>query len=297
MVAGMWTQTTHSGQAGDVRNLVQLNDDHPGFHDPTYRRRRDEIAQIALAHRVGDTVPDAPYTSEEQGVWRDVRSRLAPLQARLVCRQLLEAERAFPLGLNRIPQLAEINSRLAPATGFRMEPVTGLVRARTFLTTLGHHVFLSTQYIRHHSRPLYTPEPDIIHELIGHAASLAHPHVARANATIGNAAALADEDELERLERVYWYTFEFGLVEEAQQVKAFGAGLLSSAGELQQIEDGPKLCDWDLDRIAETPYDPTDMQPQLYVAPSFDRLLGDVEAWVLSGAWKSSKYRSRPAAS
>jgi phenylalanine-4-hydroxylase len=177
-----------------------------------------------------------------------------------------------------------------------MEPVMGLVRARTFLSALGRQVFLSTQYIRHHSRPLYTPEPDIIHELIGHAASLAHPRVAAVNACMGRATDLADEAELLRLERVYWYTLEFGLVEEAGAVKAFGAGLLSSAGELEQIECGPELRPWDLGAIAETPYDPSDMQPQLYVAPSFDRLLGDIEDWVESGAWARRPHRVSRAA-
>jgi phenylalanine-4-hydroxylase len=167
-----------------------------------------------------------------------------------------------------------------------MEPVMGLVRARTFLSALGREVFLSTQYIRHHSRPLYTPEPDIVHELVGHAASLAHPRLAEVNTCIGKAVDSADDSELLRLERVYWYSLEFGLVLEEGSVKALGAGLLSSAGELAQIESGPELRSWDLDAIAETPYDPTDMQPQLYVAPSFERLTSDIEDWVESGGWR-----------
>jgi phenylalanine-4-hydroxylase len=281
----MWMQNLGRSPAGDVRNLVQLNDEHPGFHDPEYRARRDEIARIALEHSSGDVVPDAPYTEAEHGVWRQILELLAPLQEDHVCREFLEASHRFPLDRQLIPQLSEVNSRLQAATGFRMEPVMGLVRARTFLSHLGRRVFLSTQYVRHHSRPLYTPEPDIVHELIGHAASLAHPRVAQVNACMGWAADIADNDEMLRLERVYWYTMEFGLVEESGGIKAFGAGLLSSAGELAQIEDGPKLGGWDLSTIAETPYDPTDMQPELFVAPSFDRLLHEVQVWVESGGW------------
>jgi phenylalanine-4-hydroxylase len=281
----MWMRNLGSGPAGDVRNLVQLGSEHPGFHDPEYRARRDEIARIALHHSTGDLVPDAPYTSAEHQVWAHIGELLAPVHERRVCHELLEASRRFPLERQQIPQLRSVNARLQAATGFRMEPVMGLVHAHTFLSHLGRRVFLSTQYVRHHSRPLYTPEPDIVHELIGHAASLAHPRVAQVNACMGWAADVADSDEVLRLERVYWYTLEFGLVEEAGGVKAFGAGLLSSAGELDQIEDGPRLEGWDLAAIAETPYDPTDMQPQLFVAPSFDRLLHDVQVWVESGGW------------
>jgi len=274
-----------SSPAGDVRNLVPLGSEHPGFLDPEYRARRDEIARIALHHSTGDLVPDAPYTPAEDEVWALIGELLAPIAERRVCQELLEAGRRFPLEKQQIPQLRSVNARLQAATGFRMEPVMGLVQARTFLSHLGRRVFLSTQYVRHHSRPLYTPEPDIVHELIGHAASLAHPRIAQVNTAMGWAANIADRDEMLRLERVYWYTMEFGLVEEAGRIKAFGAGLLSSAGELDQIEDGPKLEGWDLSAIAETPYDPTDMQPQLFVAPSFDRLLHDVQVWVESGGW------------
>ena len=167
----------------------------------------------------------------------------------------------------------------------------GLVKVRTFLSLLGDGVFPSTQYIRHHSRPLYTPEPDVVHELIGHMASLAHPGIADANRTMGRAARDASETELARLEHVYWYALEFGLCEQGGDLKAVGAGLLSSAGELGAIEDGPELRGWDLDAIAATPYDPTRMQPHLFVAPSFDRLTHDVIEWVRQGSWRDRSVR------
>ena len=273
------------GPALRIRELVRLNPDHPGFHDPTYRERRNVIAGIALDYRTGDPVPRAHYTDEEHGVWRQICQLLEPLHQRFVCRPLVDQTAAFPLDLVDVPQLVDLNCRLSAATGFRMEPVGGLVAARSFLEALGRGVFLSTQYIRHHSRPLYTPEPDIVHELIGHAATLAHPRIAAVSRAFGRAVELADDEQAERIERVYWYTLEFGLVEEKGQARAFGAGLLSSAGELAQINEGPALLEWDLDAIAETPYDPTRMQPHLFVAPSFDRMLDDLEAWLLTEQW------------
>jgi len=272
--------------AADVRDLVQLGREHPGFQDAEYRARRDLIAQIALRHSSGQPVPEAPYTQQEHDVWRDILQLLRPEHEKHVCEPILAMQRRFPLPRYGIPQLAFVNARLTPRSGMRMEPVMGLVNVRTFLSHLSSGVFLSTQYIRHHSRPLYTPEPDIVHELIGHMAPLSHPGIAEANRWMGRAAVTATETELQRLEHVYWYVLEFGLLEEGGELKALGAGLLSSAGELAAIEDGPVLRGWDLDVIAATPYDPTCMQPHLFVAPSFARLLDDVVEWVRRGAWR-----------
>jgi phenylalanine-4-hydroxylase len=281
----------HSNRAiaVDLRDLVCLNPEHPGFHDSLYRERRHTIARIAERYRQGSVVPTAPYTEDEHGVWRSVQQTLAPLHRRLVCSELVELAESFPLDPFRIPQLVDLNPRLEAATGFRMEPIGGLVEARHFLSALGKQVFLSTQYIRHSSRPLYTPEPDIVHELIGHAATLAHPRIAKVNQAFGLAADLADDEEARRLESVYWYTMEFGVVEEAGRPRAFGAGLLSSGGELAQLETGPQLLPWDLDRVATTAYDPTQMQPALFVAPGFHPMLADLVIWLESGGWRTPR--------
>ena len=272
--------------AGGASDLVALSPDHPGFSDDTYRARRDTIARIALDYRSGDAVPDAPYTADEHRVWAEVRRALSRAQADGACREVLELQAVLPLSDDRIPQLSDLNPRLEAVSGFRMEPVAGLVTARTFLRYLGRRVFLSTQYVRHHSRPHYTPEPDVLHELIGHAATLVHPGIAELNGLVGQAADVASADEMARIERVYWYTLEFGLVEEDGAPKAFGAGLLSSIGELTGYADHAALQQWDLDQMAQTPYDPTTYQTVLFVAPSFTRMLCDVVAWIRLGRWR-----------
>ncbi|MDG1478905.1 MAG: phenylalanine 4-monooxygenase [Myxococcota bacterium] len=273
--------------AGGRDNLVALDPNHPGFQDDVYRRRRDIIAQIALDYRTGQPVPEAPYTEQEHAVWRHIWQQLAPLHTDRICTELLELQQVVPLPRDHIPQLATLNPQLMEAAGFRMEPVAGLVSARVFLRYLGQRVFLSTQYIRHHSRPLYTPEPDVVHELTGHVATLIHPGIAELNRLLGLAAAVASDAEMQRLERVYWYTLEFGVVEERGALKAFGAGLLSSCGELAGFDCGPTLADWNLNTIAQTPYDPTAFQSTLFVAPSFTRMLVDVTRWVRSGGWRA----------
>jgi phenylalanine-4-hydroxylase len=262
--------------------LLQLDADHPGFHDQVYRARRNEIARAALEYREGDRVPGVRYTAEEHEVWAEVWRHLDPLHERYACAAYREAGERIALSRERIPQLAEVNAVIEPLHGFRMTPVAGLVAARAFLTQLGRGVFLSTQYMRHHSVPLYTPEPDVVHELVGHAATFADARFVALNRAFGKAAVRMahDAEAIERIGRVYWYTLEFGVVRERGALRVFGAGLLSSFGELGRFERDEELHSWDVDAIADTPYDPTMYQEKLFVAPSFDAVENDVSAWL-----------------
>ncbi|MCB9692071.1 MAG: hypothetical protein H6736_09675 [Alphaproteobacteria bacterium] len=191
------------------------------------------------------------------------------------------------LPTDRIPQLAEVNARLGEA-GFRMEPVAGLVDAAIFLRHLGRGVFLSTQYIRHASRPFYTPEPDVVHELVGHAASLLHPGIRATSRRFGECAERATPWEIERLTRVYWYTLEFGLVEEDGVLKALGAGLLSSVGELQRSVGDPDVerVPFDPERTVRRPYDPTSFQAIYDVGPGLEGTLATLDDWLDAGGWR-----------
>jgi phenylalanine-4-hydroxylase len=261
------------------QDLVELDPDHPGFRDPVYRARRNDIARLALEYRVGDPVPRIEYRDEEHAVWRKVWSELTPLHDRHACREYLESRDRLAIDRQVIPQLEDVNARLEPITGFRMVPVAGLVSSRAFLSNLGQGRFLSTQYIRHASQPLYTPEPDVVHELVGHACTLCHPALADLNRMFGAAAAHISDADLSLLERVYWYTMEFGLIAQGDGVKAYGAGLLSSFGELEHFRDA-EVRDFDPDEAAARPYDPTRYQAVLYRIADFGTLASDVRAWL-----------------
>lgn len=272
--------TLCSPHAGGADDLVVLDPDHPGFRDAAYRERRNTIARYALDYRDGDPVPHVTYTEDEQEVWRTVWRELGPLHEDVACRDYLDCCETVQLSRSRIPQLSDVNAILERETGFRMLPVAGLVSARTFLTYLGRDVFLATQYIRHHSRPLYTPEPDVVHELVGHAATLGHQRLAELNRLFGRAAEASSDSVVERIARVYWYTLEFGAVREDGGVKAYGAGMLSSAGELRRLASGAALRPLDLETMASTPYDPTDYQPAYFVAESSERVLEELTGWL-----------------
>lgn len=258
---------------------VELDADHPGFRDAGYRERREAIARLARSW-TGGPAPPVEYTPEEHAVWRVVRARLRELHPRWACREVLRAAERLDLDPDRIPQLEQVNRRLEPFTGFRMVPVAGLVSPRAFLEHLGRGLFLSTQYVRHERAPFYTPEPDVLHELIGHAATLADPVIAELSRTIGRAAARSNDERVRALERLYWYTLEFGVVEERGAPRALGAGLLSSVHELERLPAGVELRPWSLEAVVETPYDPTGYQPHLFLAPSFEQLVGEVLTWV-----------------
>src|SRR6185503_6778128 len=171
--------------------LVELDPDHPGFRDPIYRARRNAIARLALEHREGTPPPDVAYTDLEHDVWRTVWEHLTPLHAVRAVREWREAAARLDLDRRRVPQLAEVNE-LTRHPGIEMLPVAGLIAAEGFLTALGRGVFRSTQYMRHHSMPLYTPEPDVIHELVGHATSFLAPEFVRLSRLFGEAALVAD---------------------------------------------------------------------------------------------------------
>src|SRR5678815_3785461 len=275
-------EALHATISPDADQLVELNPDHPGFRDPIYRARRNAIAKLALEHREGTPPPDVAYTDVENEVWRSVWEHLTPLHSARAVREWRAAAARLDLDRNRVPQLAEVNE-LTRHPGMEMYPVAGLIAAQQFLTALGRGVFRSTQYMRHHSMPLYTPEPDVIHELVGHATSFLAPEIVQLSRSFGEAALRAAPATQVQLERLYWYTLEFGVALEDGDIKAYGAGLLSSYGELGGLTDpAPRaqLLPFDLEVMAQTPYDPTDYQKFLFVAPSFAEMVRRLDAWL-----------------
>ena len=253
-----------------------LQSDHPGFTDPAYRKRRQEIAQVAMEYRSGQDVPHVDYTQAEIGTWETVYNKLSSLYPTLACKEhnsaLRELEEAGIYGPRKIPQLEEISNFVKPRTGFTFRPVTGLLSGRDFLNALAFRVFFSTQYIRHHSVPMYTPEPDICHELMGHSPMFLNKDFADFTQYIGLASLGASDEEIKRLATCYWFSVEFGLLFEGGSLKAYGAGLLSSFGELQHSTSPTNtsitIRDWEPLEAAIQDYPITTMQPIYFAAPS-----------------------------
>lgn len=274
--AQLYSPVTKSA-TGDV--TVHLADDHPGVNDPAYRERRNRIAAAALDWREGEPIPRIEYSEAEHEVWRTVCHELEPKHERYACRAFREAVRALDLPRERIPQLDEVTERLRPLTGFEYVPAAGIVPLDEFYGSLADRRFHSTQYIRHHEAPLYTPEPDLIHEVIGHAHLLADPQVAEVNRLAGEAARRAETDAgLQFVADVFWFTIEFGVLREAGELRAYGAGILSSYGEIEEFR-GMEIRPLDFHEMGTLEYDITKYQPVLFAAESFDHMVEAVGAF------------------
>ncbi len=251
----------------------ELPIDHPGFADPEYRTRRGHIAAAGAAYRAGDPIPDVEYTAEEDDVWRTVSSELAGQHRAHACREYLLGSGRLVLPTERVPQLREVDAHVHALTGFHIRPVPGLVPTRDFYGALAERTFLSTQYVRHHSVPFYTPEPDLVHEIIGHAKMLASPTFADLYMEAGRASRRTTSDEaMEFFSKVFWFTLEFGVLWEEGDLKAYGAGLLSSYGELGAYRQAA-VCPWDLHQMGTLDYDITHYQPVLYASSSYGEMV------------------------
>lgn len=258
------------GDDGSV--VVHLGTDHPGFSDESYRERRNAIARLSLNHHVGEEIPAVAYTDQEHDVWRIVSDALREKHEAHACRAYLEAKEELQLPSDHVPQLSEVTKLLSPISGFTYEPVAGLAPLREFYGSFASRRFFSTQYIRHPSVPKYTPEPDIIHEVIGHANQLADGGFAEIYLAVGDAVDRTESQEaLGFLSKVFWFTMEFGVLMEDGHPTAYGAGILSSVGELDEFEHAT-IRPLDFKEMGCADYDITRYQPVIYSMRSMTEL-------------------------
>lgn len=247
----------------------------PTADDPAYLVRRRAIARQAAGP---DATPhDIAYRPDENRTWATVHRALADRWARHAHPDLVAAWDRLDLPADEIPQLREVSAQLEPLTGFRFRAVAGLVDKEVFFAGLAQRVFLSTQYVRHPDRPLYTPEPDLIHEVLGHANALADRRLAELHRLAGEAMLRVHTAEARQfLADVFWFSGEFGVVETDDGCLAYGAGLLSSTGELEAFRSHATIRPLDLAAMGTLAYDIDHYQPVLFAARSLDHVLDTV---------------------
>ncbi|CAO4368010.1 unnamed protein product [Caenorhabditis nigoni] len=260
---------------------------HPGHGDEEYIARRKFLNDQALEFKFGDEIGYVEYTEDEHATWKAVYEKLGGLHESHTCgvyRQNLKIlQKEKVLTADRIPQIRDVNKFLQKKTGFELRPCSGLLSARDFLASLAFRVFQTTTYLRHHKSPHHSPEPDLIHELLGHVPMFSDPLLAQMSQDIGLMSLGASDEHIEKLATVYWFIVEFGLCKEDGKLKAIGAGLLSAYGELiHACSDAPEHKDFDPAVTAIQKYEDDDYQPLYFVADSIHDALAKLRKYASS---------------
>ncbi len=263
---------------------LELEAGHPGENDAEYIRRREDLFALCRKHRLEQLGPPLlDYNAEETRIWREVSPKLDELHLKHACRIYLDAKRDLAITRDEIPQLRHLSERLQRETNLHLVPAEGALPYRTFYQYIAERGFPVTQFIRHGSHPEFTPEPDMIHDCLGHVPPLMNRDYAELLVLIGKAVAATNKGEqVLALKRFSWFSIEFGLLEEVGEVKVFGAGILSSTGEIPFSLFSPDVTrrPFETNRVIETDYDPSRMQDHLFVAPSFSFLRHELEEMV-----------------
>ncbi len=263
----------------DIESL-ELEPGHPGIGDAAYIARREDLFALCRHHRLRRLGPPLiVYTGEEQRIWREVSPTLDALHRQHASAIYLKAKDDLGISAEAIPQLRHLSAQLEQVSGMHLVPAEGFIPYRTFYSYIAERGFPVTQFIRHGSKPEFTPEPDMIHDCLGHVPPLVNHDYAELLTLLGKAAvSVATGDQVLALKRLSWFSIEFGLIEEEGRTKVFGAGILSSIGEIPfslspNVERRPFVTD----EVIETDYDASRMQELLFVIPSFAFLRREVE--------------------
>src|SRR5580698_10457774 len=178
----------------------------------------------------------ADYTPEQHAVWAELVRRRMPQLREHACQEYLDGFEQIGLREDSIPNLAEVNKRLGPRTGWNATPVSGFLPPDAFFEMLAARQFPTTTWLRSRDSLEYTPEPDIFHDVFGHVPMHAHPVFADFLQEYGRVcAALKDKDKLEQMGRLFWFTVEFGIIRQNGTIKLYGSGLISSHGESNYV--------------------------------------------------------------
>lgn len=250
--------------------MLELEPHHPGINDTVYYKRREELFHLAREYRIPKKgFPYVSYTHEENTLWSNILDKLNPLHEEKASKIYLHGKKQLAINKNQIPQFADINETLKHTYNISLIPAEGLLASRSF------HYYLSKRYmpcglfLRHPHSEDYTPEPDTIHDLIGHIPPLTNNIYNDLLELIGRGVKQANDEQLTAWDRIYWYALEVGLIEEKDEIKVLGAGLLSSYKEMEHaFSDKVVWKPFDIEEVMATEFELNQMQNTLFISPS-----------------------------
>lgn len=214
------------------------------------------------------------YDDDEHAVWRDLIERQLPMLPDRVCDEYIAALELMQLPRDRVPQLAEVSRVLRAHTGWSVHPVPALIGFGEFFELLASKRFPAATFIRRREDLDYLEEPDVFHEIFGHTPLLTDYRFAAFTEAYGKAGLAASPRDRAMLARLFWFTVEFGLCRSADGLRSYGAGIVSSPGELVYAleSDTPERLPFDPVEALRTPYRIDIFQPVYFVLDDFDQL-------------------------
>lgn len=234
---------------------------------------------------IGDAILYPGYSEIDQETWRMLYARQLAFLPGRASQAYLGGAATITMGGERIPALRNLSARLNEATGWTVARVPGLLHEKDFFELLSQRIFPSTDYIRGREELDYTPAPDLFHDIFGHMPMLTQPAFADFYQHFGEAALKATGYQRVQLERLHWFSVEFGLIRERQPDgtsarRIFGAGILSSHGEVQHaLSEQVEVRPYDVAAVAEQDYDVWHLQPLLFELDSFEQLVEQFTGW------------------
>ncbi|MEM6637928.1 MAG: phenylalanine 4-monooxygenase [Pseudomonadota bacterium] len=226
--------------------------------------------------------PDAkgiyPYSDAENAVWRDLFTRQVAALRPTACRAYLDGLEKLAITAEAVPQVSDVDARLSQLTGAGVKGVPAIIPFDEFANLLANRKFPVATFIRRREDFDYIEEPDIFHEVFGHAPMLTDPDFCVFMERFGRLALSMDEAQNKKLVRLFWFTVEFGLIREDGALKAFGAGICSSPSEVGHALSGQaEVVPFDLETVLRTPYRIDIVQPVYFAIDSFAQLAASID--------------------
>lgn len=229
---------------------------------------------------IDDEIKYPDYSLEEHDRWSRLYNRQMSFLPGRVCDEYLAGTKKLNFTPNKIPSLKELSMIFNKTTGWRIARVPGLIHEQNFFELLQKKIFPSTDYIREEHELDYTPAPDLFHDMFGHMPLLTDPNFASFYQMFGEAALNAEGENRKKLETLHWFTVEFGLIRKPEGMRIYGAGIISSLGEVQHaLSDEVKVIDFKPERIVKQEYDVWHLQPVLFAIDSFEQLEDGFKNW------------------